>query len=361
MARAYPYDTSAQALYRPAENARFFEDWTDADTRNDRLLAAEMSRLAYAPRDIAETSLATIGFSIARWLGGERAAERAATRGTDGFVATSRDGTLIVVAFRGTEADKPEDLLADLFTQPSSWEGRGKVHTGFLRAYQPVRSAVAAALDARSSGALLITGHSLGAGVATLAAAEHAARQPTLITFGSPRVGDHAFAALFAGVTVHRVVGCCDVVTRIPPEQFDLDHVRPLLAELAPGLSIPLVVERALRTLLERFPISWQFEHVGQEVYADRHGRLGAAVDMGDQAQARSAYPGLIAGHRGGPEPVSWTALAALLAKPDLSLPQKLEQVVNVLLDGLRGDPVPMRDLADHTPLNYVSIFSGRV
>jgi hypothetical protein len=29
MARAYPYDSSTQALYRPAAAPAFFEDWTD--------------------------------------------------------------------------------------------------------------------------------------------------------------------------------------------------------------------------------------------------------------------------------------------------------------------------------------------
>ena len=112
MARAYPYDTSARALYRPAEDARFFEDWTAADTRNHRLLAAEMARLAYAPRDVASKFLAQIDFSLVGWLGGETAAERAATLGTDGFVARPRDGSLTVVAVRGTEANKIEDVFA---------------------------------------------------------------------------------------------------------------------------------------------------------------------------------------------------------------------------------------------------------
>jgi hypothetical protein len=26
-----------------------------------------------------------------------------------------------------------------------------------------------------------------------------------------------------------------------------------------------------------------------------------------------------------------------------------------------QGDPVPLRDLADHAPINYVSLFTGRV
>ena len=114
MARTYPYDISRQALYRPAAGAVFFEAWVrERDTRNTDLLCAEMSRLAYAGRATVASSLDSIGFTLRLWFGGEAPEERLRTKGTDGFVATSAD--LTVLAFRGTEANKPEDLLADLF------------------------------------------------------------------------------------------------------------------------------------------------------------------------------------------------------------------------------------------------------
>ena len=64
------------------------------------------------------------------------------------------------------------------------------------------------------------TGHSLGAGAATIAAVDWVNSGLTLdrlVTFGSPRVGDTEFAAAVdLSVNHQRYVCCSDVVTRIP-------------------------------------------------------------------------------------------------------------------------------------------------
>ena len=65
-----------------------------------------------------------------------------------------------------------------------------------------MREGISQVLAARG-GHLLISGHSLGAGLATLAAADHASRNPALITFGSARVGD---GALCAGVRLGHLI-----------------------------------------------------------------------------------------------------------------------------------------------------------
>jgi pimeloyl-ACP methyl ester carboxylesterase len=180
------------------------------------------------------------GFELQSWIGGETPAERKAKGGTDGFIATSVGAGLTVLAFRGTEASKPEDVLADGLTTSVPWDpqdpSRGNVHEGFARAYGRVREGVRQVLAAHP-GRVLIAGYSLGAGLATLAASDHAGRNPALITFGSPRVGDEAFKATLtlAGVTtIHWFVDCCDLVTRIPPERFDEPHVEKFLVDLIP-------------------------------------------------------------------------------------------------------------------------------
>ncbi len=43
-----------------------------------------------------------------------------------------------------------------------------------------------------------------------------------LYTIGSPRVGDNDFVNILAGVDVRRFVDCCDIVTRVPPENLSL-------------------------------------------------------------------------------------------------------------------------------------------
>ena len=131
MARPYPYANSAQTLYWPARGPQFFEDWDlPRDTDNEDLVCAEMCRLAYADRQTVSSALPTIKFTLRHWIGGETLAERRATGGTDGFIATSDNGDLTILAFRGTESNKPEDILADaLATTVALYRARQRVIT----------------------------------------------------------------------------------------------------------------------------------------------------------------------------------------------------------------------------------------
>jgi hypothetical protein len=71
-----------------------------------------------------------------------------------------------------------------------------------------------------------VTGHGLGAALATLYVAENAASSaittPLLCTFASPRVGDSAFAARFdqLGITSWRIVNELDIVPKLPAIGF---------------------------------------------------------------------------------------------------------------------------------------------
>jgi Lipase (class 3) len=68
-----------------------------------------------------------------------------------------------------------------------------------------------------------VTGHSLGAPIATYYVAEnalvHKIRNPALYTFASPRVGDRDFVNVFnsLGLTSWRIVNKQDIVPRMPP------------------------------------------------------------------------------------------------------------------------------------------------
>lgn len=368
MAHKYPYGQSAQRLYFPAEAPPFFETWKPADTADHDLLCAEMSRLAYADKQKATTALASVGFTMRLWMGGETPQERQRTLGTDGFVATHADGT-IVLAFRGTESNKPEDLLADGFATAGPWVKSGLVHEGFARSYGAVRGDVNEVLR-EHAGSLLVTGHSLGAGLATLAAAEHAERTSKLITFGTPRVGDPAFASLLGDLKtrgdIHQFVDCCDLVTRIPPEHFDRSHISQLLEELIPasllggliGRGLVAGVAEALAVALSALHIQPHYVDVADPIYRDRNGMAltSGTTNSADQRAARAAY-------QGGAVPdfaqLARQIVVALAAARDA---KAIRDAVRRLATGLfQADPVPLRDLADHAPINYVTLFTGRL
>jgi hypothetical protein len=109
------------------------------------------------------------------------------------------------------------------------------VHTGFYASWAEVSSrvysAVAAAKAANPTYKVVVTGYSLGAAVATLAAAylREAGHAIDLYTYGSPRVGNLAFAKFVtqqAG-SEYRVTHEADPVPRLPPIIFNFRHTSP--------------------------------------------------------------------------------------------------------------------------------------
>jgi pimeloyl-ACP methyl ester carboxylesterase len=143
--------------------------------------------------------------------------------GTFGFIASGR--RFAILSFRGTQPGDLRDLLTDIDISLTTFGAGGRVHRGFLRALDDVWEAVDARVDAleRRGYRLWYTGHSLGAALATLAAARH---PPTaLVTFGSPLVGDLAFGRTLGALQVHRVVNCCDIIPTVPPEAVGYRHI----------------------------------------------------------------------------------------------------------------------------------------
>jgi triacylglycerol lipase len=146
-----------------------------------------------------------------------------ATTGTQAFLVRSeRPPNFAALVFRGTEQD-PRDFVSDItFPRVPFAGGSGTVHGGFLQALESVWGAISKAISGLEL-PVFYSGHSLGAALATLAAAR---RRPfALYTFGSPRVGDSAFAAALSEVPVFRIVDGADVVTQVPPEGLGFSHV----------------------------------------------------------------------------------------------------------------------------------------
>jgi hypothetical protein len=98
------------------------------------------------------------------------------------------------------------------------------VHKGFHDAYLSLTGKIDAWLrgDPRRCTQLTLSGHSLGAALATLCASMR--RPHLLVSLGGPRVGDEAFVRGLQGLTIERLVDCCDLVTRLPPALLGYQH-----------------------------------------------------------------------------------------------------------------------------------------
>lgn len=147
---------------------------------------------------------------------------------TQAFLAQSEDGYAIL-AFRGTEVAKREDVKIDIDAMRVSVLD-GRVHAGFRIAYDSVAKEIEASILKLKDTPLYITGHSLGAALATVATQrlEHNPRMREMIaacyTFGSPRVGDNHYDIEFKS-PIYRIVNSTDIVTIIPLVAMGYIHI----------------------------------------------------------------------------------------------------------------------------------------
>lgn len=119
---------------------------------------------------------------------------------TAGFVAVDRTMKTIVVAIRGSHSIR--NWIADAaFTHMDTNLCKGCfAETGFWTAWQDVRTLIVDQVKTLTAEypdyELVIVGHSLGAAVATLAAADFRTQghPATMYAYGSPRVGNPALA-----------------------------------------------------------------------------------------------------------------------------------------------------------------------
>src|SRR5690349_10460864 len=187
---------------------------------SDRMawILASMSQLAYDhyendydARKLFITKLQSGGFELIKTFNDDQ---------TDTQAFLARNDQYAVLAFRGTEIDKWEDMKIDATASKVSVL-QGRVHAGFKIAYQSVGQDIEANVLQLNGLPLYITGHSLGAALATVATQtlEHNPRIREMIaacyTFGSPRVGNTEYDIEFKS-PIYRVVNTTDIVTVIP-------------------------------------------------------------------------------------------------------------------------------------------------
>jgi hypothetical protein len=211
------YDPSLDAVLHPERQPPLGPDlpW------NEAAVLAECARLAYIRFENggeAEETLkkALAAFRYRDFVGFFAKGEEVGKRhfDTQAFAAVSDAGTALVV-FRGTQSDSFIDLLSDALFLRTAWAGKGKVHRGFWKSLREALTPIQTWLDSTPHSRLIVTGHSLGAALATLLAGLRS--EAELVTFGSPLVGNAEFVASLAGRKMTRYVDCLDLVTRVPP------------------------------------------------------------------------------------------------------------------------------------------------
>ena len=241
-------------------------------------------------------------------VGGKRRFWRSADPAahTQAALITRKDPDVTVLVFRGTLG--PANLITDLsfLAWPLRLKLKGSAHFGFSAALDSVWHHIRRRLLG-TTGKIVVTGHSLGGALGTLAACRMLAdealrdRVEALYTFGCPRVGTHGFEENLSGLYHARIVHEDDLVARIPP-----------------AFSVP------------PFPV---YRHVGSLHPVNRDGRLGPPSAA--NADAPDPQQGVLEFYR----------LLRQIAK------------------GLKHNSIgaPPKPLKDHTPRLYTIALHGAV
>ena len=123
----------------------------------------------------------------------------------------------VILAFAGSDPGVWETIITDFNLLP-----RGDTHPGFQDAADAVKAVVKQAIELSRPGGkpLFLTGHSLGAAIAAIAALDQDARPAAVYGFGMPRPGNARFHTRYTaalGDRTFRFVHGLDIVARIPP------------------------------------------------------------------------------------------------------------------------------------------------
>ena len=217
---AAPYEPNPVAVYDRAAAFTVFRWAFLAYLPQERLQAWVTSQVCQQCPACAQTSSAA---SLAYIEGDVNGAA---------YLLTTAEG-LVVLSFRGSVDS--EDYASDAKAARTTYMGCGSVdacglHRGFYDVYKALAPALIQAVHLAIPGAqrattpIVVTGHSLGGALATIAAYELAVAGYLVrgvYTFGSPRVGNAAFAAAFTMAVARALPNFYDDIV-LPPVTADL-------------------------------------------------------------------------------------------------------------------------------------------
>ena len=184
------------------------------------LLYMELSALAYEKPEYVKAMAPKLGYQMNTFLN---------DGSSQGYLFKGK--RCAVLAYRGTEASEGDlwDIMSNLRFHAREWEGPGKAHLGYVRQYRRIRDELMKVVKGVSGGIpLVVTGHSMGGAIATMAAADAYQRDwkfSRVVTFGSPATMN---AEGHAAITCERTryVNCMDPVPLWPPS-FTINHGVP--------------------------------------------------------------------------------------------------------------------------------------
>ena len=178
------------------------------------LIAAKLSAHAYKSEKAAKAACKKMGFPWCKLISRD---------GAECLVVKDRND--LWFAFRGTEPSKLNDVMADLNLIKNAAKAGGKVHSGFQQEVNDLWMDILAEIEhnqqLKVQKDIYMTGHSLGAAMATIAATRHSPVE--LFTFGSPRVGGAKFIKNIKCPHL-RFMNNNDIVCRVPPAWLGFRH-----------------------------------------------------------------------------------------------------------------------------------------
>ncbi|MGK0298117.1 MAG: triacylglycerol lipase [Gammaproteobacteria bacterium] len=228
-------DNSIASLFKPGKSNRYFDICNPVQiSRDDRTFnlwnawwLAELSRLAYREdkhNNYEENKIISTD-NILKQVGMEKIGEiynaETSTYGllikVDVIDVSSQDKTpCLVLAFCGS--NELQDWKINFRAYQASFYDWGNVHSGFNYAFLSIKDELLKLPEIQKY-PLYITGHSLGAALATLCVlylSDNGVNMAACYNYGSPRVGDDKFTASLSDKMIYRVINHCDIVTTLP-------------------------------------------------------------------------------------------------------------------------------------------------
>lgn len=293
-------DYSWESLFRPGEAIDYFNRsnptpllaGSDSFNLSNAWWLAEISRLIYHPEffENKEIKLGSFEYEALAFINNKNTSTQAA------MLRVNHDNPCLVIAFRGTDGIDDWAINVDAYQAP--FGKAGKVHQGFMKAYLSIREKLFEYLKDNSL-PVFITGHSLGAALATLATSELYDNEnfDSCYTFGSPRIGNPEFINSIKCERIYRIVNNCDVITTVPVDFAGIKYV-----------------------------------HIGVSYLIDNHGNLLEGMSEDEiYAYQKSKLEGL--------------------------KEYAISKIFNYDIKSVKDDLPSF--LADHSPINYVSILQN--